>query len=63
MFRIRTVIIIVTIAVVVYSLSPAHKKQRIKGKLREVWHATALAIILYWAYMLAAFAWKHWTET
>jgi hypothetical protein len=63
MLRIRTIIIIVTIAVIVYSLAPAKKKQRIKGKLREVWHATTLAIILYWVYMLAAFAWKHWTET
>ena len=60
MFRIRTLILITTIAVVVYSLSPAEKKQRIKGKLREVGRATTLAIILYWAYMLAAFAWKHW---
>ena len=63
MLRIRTIIIIVTIAVIVYSLAPAKKKQRIKGKLREVLHATTLAIILYWVYMLAAFAWKHWTET
>lgn len=63
MFRIRTIILIITMAVVVYSLIPAHRKQRIKSKLREVWHATTLAIILYWVYMLAAFAWKHWKGT
>jgi hypothetical protein len=63
MFRIRTIIFIIAIALVVYSLSPAHRKQRIKGKLREVWFATTLAIILYWVFMLAAFAWKHWKGT
>jgi hypothetical protein len=63
MFRIRTIIVIIAIAVVVYSLSPAHRKQRIKGKLREIWFATTLAIVLYWIFMLAAFAWKHWNGT
>ena len=63
MFRIRTIIIIIAIAAVVYSLSPTHRKQRIKGKLREVWFATTLAIILDWVFMLGAFAWKYWKGT
>jgi hypothetical protein len=63
MFRIRTIVIIVTIAVVAYSLSPARRKQRIKGKLREVFYATTFAIILYWVFMIAVFAWKQWKGT
>lgn len=60
MFRLRTILILVLIALVVYTLSPAERKQRLRGKLRELWTATVLALILYWAYMLAAAAWKHW---
>jgi hypothetical protein len=60
LLRIRTIIILVTIAGVVYMLSPAHRKKRIKGKLREVWTATVIAIVLYWVYMIGAYAWKRW---
>jgi uncharacterized membrane protein (GlpM family) len=59
MFRIRAIIIIITLAVIAYSLSPAHRKERIKGKFREVLYATTFAIILYWIYMLAAYLWEH----
>ena len=60
MFRIRALIWIVLFASLAYALSPAHRKQRIKDKLREIWVATVLGIILYWVYMLGAFAWKRW---
>lgn len=60
LLRIRAILIIVTIAFLVYTLSPAHRKKKIKGKLREVWLATIFGIVLYWIYMLAAFAWQNW---
>lgn len=61
MFRIRTILILITLAVLFYGLSPTRRKQRIRGKLREVWVATVLALVLYWVFMLAAFAWEHWS--
>jgi len=60
MFRIRTILIIIATAWVVYMLMPAQRKERILGKLREVWRATAIALILYWLIMLAYAAWKRW---
>ncbi len=39
---------------------PAQRKERILGKLREFWRATAIALILYWLFMLAYAAWKRW---
>ncbi len=60
MIRVRTILILVAIAVVVYSLLPAQRKRRIRDKLREVWMATIVAIVLYWVYMLGAAAWSRW---
>jgi hypothetical protein len=60
MFRIRAIVILLTIAAAVYWLMPAHRKKRIRGKLREIWVATMVAIVLYWAYMLGSAAWKQW---
>jgi hypothetical protein len=60
LLRIRAVLIIATVAFLVYTLSPSHRKQKIKGKLREVWFATILAIVLYWIFMFAAYAWENW---
>lgn len=60
MFRIRTILIIIAIAWVVYLLMPTQRKERILGKLRELWRATTIALILYWFFMLAYAAWKRW---
>ena len=60
MFRIRTILIIISISWVVYLLMPAQRKERILGKLREFWRATAIALILYWFFMLAYTAWNRW---
>jgi uncharacterized BrkB/YihY/UPF0761 family membrane protein len=60
MFRVRTILILVGIAIAVYSLLPSQRKRRIRDKLREVWVATIVAIALYWAFMLGAAAWNRW---
>ncbi len=60
MIRVRAILILVGIAIIVYSLLPAQRKRRIRDKLREVWVATIVAIVLYWAYMLGAAAWSRW---
>ncbi len=60
LIRIRAILIIVTVAFLVYTLSPSHRKEKIKGKLREVWLATIFAIVLYWIFMIAVFAWENW---
>jgi hypothetical protein len=58
--RVRTILILLAIAVVVYSLLPSQRKRRIRDKLREVWVATIVAIVLYWIYMLGAALWERW---
>ena len=60
MFRIRTILIVIAIAWIVYLLMPAQRKKRILDKLREVWRATAIALVPYWIFMLAYAAWKRW---
>lgn len=61
MLRVRTILIILALLITIYSLAPASRKQRIRGKLRELGTALTLAIILYWIYMLSVFAWNHWS--
>jgi hypothetical protein len=58
LLRIRAILIIAAVAFLIYTLSPPHRKKKIKGKLKEVWFATIFAVVLYWIYMLAAFAWE-----
>jgi len=59
-FRARTIVLIALGAVLIYSLSPDDRKQRIRDRIREVWRALVISVAIYWVYMLALFAWKRW---
>ena len=58
MLRLRAVAILVLLIFVVYALAPAERKRRWIDKLRELAKALALAMVLYWAYMLALFFYR-----
>ncbi len=58
MLRVRVVIILVGAALFVYALMPAERKKRWIDKLNQLVRSVALAILLYWLYMLAALLWN-----
>ena len=58
MLRVRVVIILIGVTLVVYALMPAERKKRWIDKLNQLVRSVALAIVLYWLYMLVAFAWN-----
>jgi hypothetical protein len=60
MLRVRAILIIVALLAAIYSLAPASRKERIRGKIKEIGTALTLAIIVYWIYMLSVFVWNHW---
>ena len=62
MFRIRVILILISVAAIVYWLVPASRKEHLRGKLQEIVRATVLAIILYWIYMFGTLAWKQWVS-
>lgn len=51
-------VILVFLVGMVYALSPPARKKRWMGKLRELGKALALAVVIYWVYMLVLFAWN-----
>jgi ABC-type antimicrobial peptide transport system permease subunit len=55
MFRLRNVAVLVLLIGVVYALAPAERKKRWRGKLRELFRALALSLVIYWIYMLFLF--------
>ena len=58
MLRVRVVIILIGVTLVVYALMPSERKKRWIDKLNQLVRSVALAIVLYWLYMLVAFAWN-----
>lgn len=60
MFRIRTILILLLIASIVYWLLPDERKARLRDRAREFWHALVLALVLYWVYMIALAVAKYW---
>lgn len=58
MFRIRVVIIVAGLVWAIYALMPSERKRRWSQKLAELVRALAIAIVLYWVYMLVLFLYQ-----
>jgi hypothetical protein len=58
MLRLRAIAMLVLLILVVYNLAPDERKRRWIDKLRELAKALALAMVLYWAYMLVLFFYR-----
>ena len=57
MFRLRAILFIVLIGGIIYWLSPARRKRKIKGKLKELWLALTIALVLYWIFLIGSLYW------
>lgn len=55
MLRIRNVVILLLLIGLAYTIAPAERKRLWLDKLRELGRALALALVLYWIYMIAMF--------
>jgi hypothetical protein len=60
MFRIRTILIVVLLACLIYWLLPDERKARLRGRAREFWRALVLALVIYWVYMIALALARYW---
>ncbi len=60
MLRIRTILILLLLASLVYALLPDERKARLRDRAREFWRALVLALVLYWVYMIALAVAKYW---
>tara|TARA_B100001013_G_scaffold321705_1_gene231791 strand:- start:564 stop:743 length:180 start_codon:yes stop_codon:yes gene_type:complete len=57
MFRLRAILFIVIIGGIIYWLSPARRKRKIMGKLKELWLALTIALVLYWIFLIGSLFW------
>jgi len=60
MLRIRTILVLLLVASIVYWLLPDERKARLRDRGREFWRALLLALVLYWIYMIAVAVAKYW---
>ncbi len=52
MISLRNAVIIVLVALAVYALLPASQKTRLVEKIRGLWRAVVISLILFWMLML-----------
>ena len=57
MLRFRSLFIVVSIAILFYWLSPPEKKRRIRQKIADFGVCLAIALALYWVYMIIRTFW------
>ena len=55
MLRVRVAVIVALLVWVIYALMPRERKRRLGQKLTELVRALAIAIVIYWIYMLFVF--------
>jgi hypothetical protein len=55
MLRVRNVVILLLLIGAAYAVAPPERKKLWLDKLRELGRALAIALVLYWIYMIAAF--------
>ncbi len=55
MFRIRNVAILLLLIGLAYAIAPPERKKLWLDKLRELGRALAVALVLYWIYMIVVF--------
>ena len=60
MIRLRTIIFIATVTAIVYLLSPAERKRRVREKLREFGFALTVGLLVYWIFIVCAKTWGWW---
>ena len=52
MISVRNAVIIVLVALAVYALLPASRKTRLIEKIRGLWRALVISLILFWILIL-----------
>jgi hypothetical protein len=55
MLRIRAIVTILLLIAAIYALTPAERKRRWLDKLRELARSLAIALVVYWIYMLGVY--------
>ena len=58
MLRVRNFIILCLITFVTYRIISGHRKKRLLDKIDKLVRSIALAILMYWLYMLGVFLWE-----
>ena len=58
MLRVRNFIILCLITLITYKIISGHRKKRLLDKIDKLVRSIALAILMYWLYMLGVFLWE-----
>jgi len=52
MLKTRSILFIIVVTVMIYFISPASRKKKIVEKIKLLWTALVISLVLFWIFML-----------
>ncbi|MDP7128890.1 MAG: hypothetical protein QF437_00260 [Planctomycetota bacterium] len=60
MLKPRAIIFIIVVTVLIYFISPASRKKKIVEKIKLIWTALVISLVIFWIFMLGGKAIEWW---
>jgi hypothetical protein len=60
MLKPRNILFIIVVTVMIYFISPANRKKKIVEKIKLLWTALVISLVLFWIFMLGGKVWEWW---